>query len=402
MKTKNTLCILAIFLFFGAFLPQKSSAQVTVNFQTFYDNLSPYGNWITSSDYGYIWVPQTSGFIPYHSNGHWVYTNIGWTWVSDYSWGWAPFHYGRWYYDSFYGWAWVPGTQWGPAWVTWRSTPDYGWAPIAPGITMQVAYSNAYNLPYNQWTFVRDSDFGRSNISNYYVSTTNNVTIIKNTTIINNVRKDKKQNINYHAGPSQKDVKTRTGRTYTPVAINDRKSAGQKVDKNQLELYRPKVNKNTISGKKPAPAKVSKGKNIQPQTSKAAKTGKAQNVKPQNNQTREQQVKQLNNKKAIQQKELQQMNNQKAEKQRQQKLQQAQQQREQNNQKLEKVQQQQMQNNQREKQQQALEQQRQMQQRQTQQQQQQRQTPQQQQPQQQSQQQQRQNNNGNSKQHSNK
>ena len=27
------------------------------------------------------------GFTPYSTNGYWVFTNEGWTWVSDYSWG---------------------------------------------------------------------------------------------------------------------------------------------------------------------------------------------------------------------------------------------------------------------------------------------------------------------------
>ena len=99
--------------------PQKTIAQVSVNFQIFYDNLSPYGNWIDNPDYGYAWVPNVSNnFTPYHTNGYWVYTNVGWTWVSNYSWGWAPFHYGRWLHDSYYGWVWVPGDEWGPGWVT--------------------------------------------------------------------------------------------------------------------------------------------------------------------------------------------------------------------------------------------------------------------------------------------
>ncbi|HWB62672.1 MAG TPA: DUF6600 domain-containing protein, partial [Chitinophagales bacterium] len=113
-------------------------------YQTFYDELSPYGQWVSYPGYGYVWVPnQEPGtvFQPYLTGGHWVYTNYGWTWVSDYAWGWGPFHYGRWLYDAFYGWLWVPGYDWAPAWVVWG---DYGgyycWAPIEPGVVINTHY----------------------------------------------------------------------------------------------------------------------------------------------------------------------------------------------------------------------------------------------------------------------
>ena len=70
----------------------------TISIQTFYDELLPYGEWIYTSEYGYVWRPYVDnqeGFRPYSSKGNWVYTDLGWTWVSDYRWGWATFHYGR-------------------------------------------------------------------------------------------------------------------------------------------------------------------------------------------------------------------------------------------------------------------------------------------------------------------
>ena len=66
--------------------------------------------------YGYVWTPRHMGYQwrPY-SNGHWVMTDFGWTWVAYEPWGAIPFHYGRWGYDDYLGWYWVPGTTWGPA-----------------------------------------------------------------------------------------------------------------------------------------------------------------------------------------------------------------------------------------------------------------------------------------------
>src|ERR1700761_8790672 len=73
------------------------------SYQTFYDQLSPYGQWIEDPNYGYVWMPDAGpDFKPYATDGHWVYTDEGWTWASDYAWGWAPFHYGRWFFSDGY------------------------------------------------------------------------------------------------------------------------------------------------------------------------------------------------------------------------------------------------------------------------------------------------------------
>src|SRR5579883_2551035 len=89
----------------------KASAQpgVSISYQEFYDELSPYGQWVEDPSYGYVWVPYVDDdFRPYYTRGHWVMTEFGNTWVSDYNWGWATFHYGRWTYDDYYGWVWIP------------------------------------------------------------------------------------------------------------------------------------------------------------------------------------------------------------------------------------------------------------------------------------------------------
>ena len=127
----------------------------------FQQDLAPYGNWIDDGTYGRVWQPEASlvgaDFTPYYSGGHWTLTEFGWTWVSDWSWGWAPFHYGRWIIVSGYGWCWVPGTLWGPAWVAWRAGSGYvGWAALPPrGVSVTVTYGS-----HSPWRFSRAADMG--------------------------------------------------------------------------------------------------------------------------------------------------------------------------------------------------------------------------------------------------
>ena len=92
----------------------------------FYDRLSPFGDWLYLNPFGYVWVPRHMGYRwrPY-SDGRWVWTEVGWTWIANEEWGDIPFHYGRWGWDEEIGWFWVPGSVWGPAWVSWRSNDQY-------------------------------------------------------------------------------------------------------------------------------------------------------------------------------------------------------------------------------------------------------------------------------------
>ena len=259
MKAVNKIFVLFIVLSSITWIaPQKANAQVSVSFQVFYDNLSPYGNWIDNSDYGYVWVPRIShGFIPYGTNGYWIFTNEGWTWVSNYSWGWAPFHYGRWFYDYYYGWVWVPDNKWGPGWVIWRKSEGYyGWAPIGPGVSIDFAYSSGYRLPNDHWRFVRDRDFGRTDINNYYVSTSNYTTIISNSTVINNFREDRTRSVKYNEGPERTDVERRAAKTFAPVAIKESTRPAQNLRNDQLEMYRPRVQNNVSAEQEPVPSKV--------------------------------------------------------------------------------------------------------------------------------------------------
>ncbi len=221
-----------------------------VTYQRFYDELSPYGNWIHNGQYGYVWAPFERGFRPYSTNGRWVYTSMGWTWKSNYRWGWAPFHYGRWLYDSFYGWVWVPGYEWAPAWVAWGGSAGYyGWAPLGPGMSINI---NIGAIPARNWCFVPSRYINSSRLDRYYVRPSQNVTIINNTTIINNNYYDRSANRTYNAGPRVMDVERQTNQRIAPVRVVNMSNPGtSEIRRNELAIYRPQIKESNSTDVKP-------------------------------------------------------------------------------------------------------------------------------------------------------
>ena len=242
--------IAIVVLLFGA-VQNKTSAQVSVNvsFQSFYDELSPYGDWISYPEHGYVWRPDNrySDFHPYRSEGHWAWSeDYGWMWVSDYEWGWAPFHYGRWVYDSYEGWLWVPDYEWAPAWVVWRGGGDYyGWAPMSPGININLYFGNRYNVPYNYWCFAPRRYINSPHLSNYYIDRGRNTTIINQTTIINNYSRNR----DYVIGPSRNEVERYTGSRINSVRIRESQRAGRTIARNnEVSIYKPYINRGSDRG----------------------------------------------------------------------------------------------------------------------------------------------------------
>ena len=168
----------------------------------FYNGLSPYGTWVSLEGYGWCWQPRTvvisHGWRPYCDGGHWVYSDVGWFWQSDYSWGWAPFHYGRWYMHPRCGWVWTPDRVWGPAWVTWRTTGDVcGWAPLPPHAEFDVRLGWRFNgvrvganfdfgLGVGAFAFVGFGDVCGHDLRSRCLPPAWVTTIYRQTTIINN------------------------------------------------------------------------------------------------------------------------------------------------------------------------------------------------------------------------
>jgi hypothetical protein len=260
MKTLAKIAMIVLMSAGAWMMPQKAKAQFPgITFQVFYDQLSPYGAWVYDPGYGYVWIPdESAGFLPYGTGGHWVYTVYGWTWVSDYPWGWAPFHYGRWNYDPYYGWIWIPGNEWGPAWVSWRMCNGYyGWAPLGPGITIQMTFSPGFFIPEDRWMFVRDRDFDSPDLERHFVGRRDNHDLIRNSRAIQNTRTDNSRNVTYVTGPDARDVRSITGRDIKPLPVKEYTQPGRTIiEKDQIEIYRPPVSREEINGKKPTPVNV--------------------------------------------------------------------------------------------------------------------------------------------------
>lgn len=230
-----------------------ASPHAGVNFQVFYNELSPYGDWVMDPNHGYVWVPFVeSGFQPYASNGYWEMTNFGNTWVSNYAWGWAPFHYGRWFFTNYYGWAWVPGYEWGPAWVNWRTGGGYyGWAPLGPGFGINVSFY----APMSHWVFVSQRRFRHRNFHSYFVPYYQVANIYNRTTVINNTYVYNNQT--YISGPSRREVE-RVTRSRVPVyQVNDSARPGRSVvHNNRLNVYRPQISENRAANQTARPSRV--------------------------------------------------------------------------------------------------------------------------------------------------
>ena len=100
-------------------------------------DLNYYGNFFMANGYGYVWQPygfanSMVGFDPY-SMGAWLYSpGLGYSFASQYPWGWLPYHYGSWaFLGGGVGWAWVPGGGYNNGWYynRFQPTPTVARAP---------------------------------------------------------------------------------------------------------------------------------------------------------------------------------------------------------------------------------------------------------------------------------
>ena len=214
-----------------------------------YNYLAPHGSWVQMDHYGYVWIPRHMGYRwrPY-SQGRWVMTDYGWTWIAREPWGSIPFHYGRWGYDNDFGWFWVPGTVWGPAWVSWRWGNQYaGWAPLPPGVEFRAGMDFAqlsFSIPIRFWIFLQALHFLDNDIYRYTLPYERNVTIINYTSVHNNIYF--RDNRIFNEGMGIDNVRRVTRRAVPSYRVQDVRQPGPaRVVGNDVQIYRPAFRTNS-------------------------------------------------------------------------------------------------------------------------------------------------------------
>ncbi len=253
----------------------------TVSFQSFYDVLSPMGEWIQitkedvdedlnegegqayssltdDDDLLFIWKPAvTPSWKPY-MNGRWEYTDHGWLWISADSWGNSTYNYGRWWNSAKYGWVWLPGYTWAPGWVRWKvSENSIGWAPLSPkakwksetGITEK---NYKYKNNDNDWVFVNDINFANEINNTNVINPSQNSQLVKSSNNITDIRVENDKVIN--AGPDVSYIEKRTGRKFPRKKINFSRDRNKPVIGNEdIILGREKFSKYSLDAdtKKP-------------------------------------------------------------------------------------------------------------------------------------------------------
>ncbi len=262
-----------------------------VNYNTFYTGLSPYGNWVYIEGYGQVWQPavvvSNPTWEPYVDGGRWLYTDAGWYWTSDYSWGWAPFHYGRWFRHYRLGWCWYPEYTWSPAWVSWRWTDGYcGWAPLPPaacyrpgiGLTYwghNVGVGFSFGLGYSCFTFVSWNNFCRPHHHHHRVDP-HHAKSLYDHSVASHRFEGGRDRVRGH-GPAPDRIAAATGKPVQRVSLRDTPGYGRGLrgenlarDGRTLTVYRPKVedgargNRSPGMGEKPgqAPSRTTPGNSL--------------------------------------------------------------------------------------------------------------------------------------------
>jgi hypothetical protein len=188
-----------------------------------FGELSAYGSWVFTPEYGRVWVPyanRTAGWRPYFY-GHWVFTDYGWTWESDEVWGAGPYHYGRWVWASSHRWVWVPGYTWAPAWVVWRHGGGcVGWAPMPPDAGVSVHFS--------YWVFVPHQHIHAPKVQYVVVQPTETERVYQQTVVIQHqqqIRGQGGQPVVYHTGPSAEQTQQWTNTPVQPRRVDSVPSA---------------------------------------------------------------------------------------------------------------------------------------------------------------------------------
>jgi hypothetical protein len=237
----------------GAPADASIGVSVSIEFDFFYDRLSPHGEWVEVGDHGWCWSPyeMEADWHPY-SDGHWIYADdCGWYWHSDYEWSWAGHHYGRWVRVES-NWRWVPGYEWSGAWVAWRHGGGYvGWAPLSPQAHWEIgvgirttSYSHERDIAVTSWGFVAEASFTSTTVHTAMVKRSSNHEMIGKTKVQGSVSIS--GGIIVNTAITHESAASFTGKKVSRHKLHDSETLGASAagnDKDEIRVFRPKVSK---------------------------------------------------------------------------------------------------------------------------------------------------------------
>lgn len=276
----------------------------SVDYKEFYEQLSPYGEWVqvkpeeigmkqqtssidTKNDKGisllsligvqdanasnfensamvYVWKPSpslaintveglTPEYAPY-SNGRWVNTDKGWYFKANTPAEETTSHYGRWVNTPSAGWLWVPGRVWAPAWVDWKQNESQvSWAPLPPSAYMVNGSLSAPVIDNNSYVVVEKKYFLEPNVYKYnntYTQSGERIVVSDMASVIGLVLVD---NLLFNRGPDVSMIQTVYGRNIELVNITPVRTYSEiKYTDKQFYIYHPgfKRYKNKGNGNK--------------------------------------------------------------------------------------------------------------------------------------------------------
>jgi Family of unknown function (DUF6600) len=260
------IALLAI-LASGAAPRSAAAAHTRVSFEFFAASLAPSGSWHVSTSFGRVWIPRVKeiGWHPY-THGHWVYSDFGWTWVSDYEWGAITYHYGTWAIDPELGWAWIPGYVWAPAWVVFRTGSTYiGWAPVQPSFSIGTPFSFSDYGP-DQFAFVRKAEFAAPHIQRHAVPIERSRVIFNQTTALeDNIRIENDVVVNRGPDVGQMEEVARAPVERAPIERVPRVAPADPVTRDELRVDPERVERGAVRAATPTREPRSGGAPAAPQ-----------------------------------------------------------------------------------------------------------------------------------------
>jgi hypothetical protein len=97
------------------------------------------------------------------------------------------------------------------------------------------------DIPVHHWVFLPGRHFGDRHQERYHMGTWDKDRLYHNSRPIETTAMDNERNTRFFSGPEVQEVRKAAGRDFKPVAISEKRMAGQTIRNERLEIYRPKM-----------------------------------------------------------------------------------------------------------------------------------------------------------------